>query len=934
MDTKSKSKHSLGVAIIWIIVLAAAMGTVGLYPYIVGRAKEYKTIYQERRKQDNANNMAYNLATQVMNSSYQAWREQMQEEEGHLLTPSQVFLPELEGKLNEAKQEEYGTSVQQDTDGEPGEVSIDDSSLRYDTYFYESLKETMDSVGSDWQGFSQAYANRLKYQMLDESGKRLRSNVSDPDWEFSNLTGDEILFTVHFTSSGALKVGQMEEVANRDQLQQALGQYEFYDPMAVRLGSDYRYGGVEFSGPKNVTFQFKCSPSALAGDNYDSVSENLGYYDFMREGTMYTVIFAMCGMILVMALALPAIKSLEIGRSALCRVNFEPVCMLGGLWLFMLLVAGLPGMLIAATHNERLQLELLRANFSAPAAQILAMILNLLFWVVVYGMFYWGITCLRAVFSLGLWRYIKERTWLGRFCCFVKRWVCRCLNPFNETDWHSNSSKAIGKAVFANFIILSLVSCLWFFGIGALVIYSFALFFLINRYWKEMEEKYNRLLDAINLMAEGQLDVEVTEDLGLFNPIKEQLARVRLGFKKAVDQEVKSERTKTELITNVSHDLKTPLTAIITYVNLLKQPDITEEERNSYIQVLDQKSMRLKVLIEDLFEVSKASSGAVTMNRGPVDIVSLIKQVRLELSDRIESCGVEFRWNLPEEKILLYLDSQRTYRIFENLLVNITKYAMPGTRAYVNLDMDAAGTVTIVLRNISARELTVLPEDLTERFVRGDTARNTEGSGLGLAIARSFTELQDGTMDVSVEGDLFRVVIRWKVMREKPEGGNDGDGTSQGGGEQNGGRNFQGGSAQNGRRRDYREDEGEFAPGTTPSSASGSVPASPSPRAQSPLSRVRDVLRHGTGESAERVGRKVSGLSRRWSERELARAKEEEARRELARAVKSEMKPQPIPIGEPEPEPETESEPVWDIAKDDSWSAVLTEKPDNETNKS
>ena len=916
MDTKSKSKHSLGVVIIWVIVLLAAIATVRLYPYIVERAYEYRTVYEESRKENYANSVVSDLSRQVMNSSYQAWREQRQEEEGHMLTPSQVFLPKLEEKLDEAKQREYGMAAPDDMDNGAESVVMEDNGSRYDVYFYESLKQTMDSVGDDWQGFSQTYANRLKYQMTDESGNRLRSNASDPDWEFSNLTGDEILFTIHFNASGALKVGQMEAVTNQDQLQQALGQYEFYDPVAARLGADYRYSGVEFSGPKNVTFQFKCSPSAMFGESPRFVSENLEYHDLRRDGTMYTVAFAMCGIILVLALALPAVKSLEIGRSALCRVSFEPVCILGGLWLVMLLESGLPGVLIAHTNDGRLQGELLRANLSAPAAQILVLILNLVFWMAVYGMFYWGITCLRAVFSLGLWRYIKERTWMGRICCCLKRWVCRCLNPFNETDWHSNSSKAIGKAVLANFIILSLVSCLWFFGIGALVIYSFVLFFMINRYWKEMEGKYNRLLDAINLMAEGRLDVEVDEDLGLFNPLKEQLARVRLGFKKAVDQEVKSERTKTELITNVSHDLKTPLTAIITYVNLLKQPDITEEERDSYIQVLDQKSLRLKVLIEDLFEVSKASSGTVTMNRGPVDIVSLIKQVRLELTDRIDGCGVEFRWNLPEEKILLYLDSQRTYRIFENLLVNITKYAMPGTRAYVNLDVDAAGTVTIVLRNISARELTVSPQELTERFVRGDASRNTEGSGLGLAIARSFTELQDGTMDVSVEGDLFRVVIRWKVMGEKPAGsssdreekGNNGNGNSRGGGR--GSRTD--GSRDGSHRRDFQED-GE---------------ADVSGRDQSLLGRFRELLRHGAGKTAKKTGRETNGFTRRRSEREMVRAKEEEAKRELARAARAEVKPQPIPMDEEEPEA------VWDIVQDDSWAAVISEKPGDEPNES
>ena len=283
-----------------------------------------------------------------------------------------------------------------------------------------------------------------------------------------------------------------------------------------------------------------------------------------------------------------------------------------------------------------------------------------------------------------------------------------------------------------------------------------------------MQQKYNTLLKSINEIAEGNLDVEIQEDLGIFNPFKEQLSRIQDGFKKAVAQEVKSERTKSELITNVSHDLKTPLTAIITYVNLLKQENVTAEERKSYVRVLDQKSMRLKALIEDLFEVSKASSGTVSLHQEDVDIVSLLKQVRFELSDKIEASGIEFRYNLPEEKILLYLDSQKTYRVFENLLVNITKYGMPGTRAYIQVVREDDGHVLITMRNISARELEVSPEELTERFVRGDTSRNTEGSGLGLAIARSFVEVQGGTMKLEVEDDLFRVSIRWKI--EEPGG--------------------------------------------------------------------------------------------------------------------------------------------------------------------
>ena len=217
---------------------------------------------------------------------------------------------------------------------------------------------------------------------------------------------------------------------------------------------------------------------------------------------------------------------------------------------------------------------------------------------------------------------------------------------------------------------------------------------------------------------------------------------------------------KSELITNVSHDLKTPLTAIITYVDLLKKEDITEEERKAYIETLDMKSQRLKVLIEDLFEVSKANSGNVQMNFMDVDVVKLLKEVRVEMSDKIEQSDLDFRWNLPEEKVILTLDGQRTYRIFENVLNNALKYAMPFTRVYVDM-AEEESDVVITFKNVSAQELKVDVDYLTERFVRGDSSRNSEGSGLGLAIAKSFTELQSGQFEISIDGDLFKVGIRF-----------------------------------------------------------------------------------------------------------------------------------------------------------------------------
>ena len=266
-------------------------------------------------------------------------------------------------------------------------------------------------------------------------------------------------------------------------------------------------------------------------------------------------------------------------------------------------------------------------------------------------------------------------------------------------------------------------------------------------------------------IAEGNLNVSIPEDLGVFEPFKPQILKIQNGFKKAVDEELRSQRMKGELITNVSHDLKTPLTAIITYVNLLKDPDLTPEQRSEYLDTLERKSMRLKVLIEDLFEVSKANSGNVTLNLMPVDIMNLIRQVCFEMKDKLDEAGLDVRLSLPEEKIVLPLDSQKTYRVYENLFSNVAKYALAGTRVYVNGFRDGQRTA-VTIKNISAMELTVDPSELTERFVRGDQARNTEGSGLGLAIAKSFLKLQGGDLEVEVDGDLFKVTTVWKTDGE------------------------------------------------------------------------------------------------------------------------------------------------------------------------
>lgn len=388
--------------------------------------------------------------------------------------------------------------------------------------------------------------------------------------------------------------------------------------------------------------------------------------------------------------------------------------------------------------------------------------------VILFGAWYWGLLSVRELFS-GFVPFFRKRSLIYRYWNEIKEVCRRILDRWKAALTIEGLDKDVDnplkRLVIVQFIFISLVCCFWFIGIFALMLYSVLLYLGLKRYLSKIKMQYDNLLKATNAIAQGQFDNKLAEDFGIFESYKNELYQIQNGFGKAVEEEVRSQRMKTELITNVSHDLKTPLTAIITYVDLLKEENVTPEQRKSYLNTLERKSLRLKVLIEDLFEISKASSGNVRLEPVAVDICNLMRQVYLEHENEMTKNGLDVRFDLPEEKIILQLDSQKTYRIFENLYINVIKYALPNTRVYVLARVivikEGQRTIHIEMKNISAQELMVTPTDLTERFVRGDASRNTEGSGLGLAIAKSFSELQGGRFYVEIDGDLFKAVLEW-----------------------------------------------------------------------------------------------------------------------------------------------------------------------------
>ena len=236
------------------------------------------------------------------------------------------------------------------------------------------------------------------------------------------------------------------------------------------------------------------------------------------------------------------------------------------------------------------------------------------------------------------------------------------------------------------------------------------------------------------------------------------------GFENAVEQGIKSERLKTELITNVSHDIKTPLTSIINYVDLLKKEDIKNDKANEYIEILDNKSQRLKKLIQDLVEASKASSGNIKLNLENLSLLELLNQSIGEFEDKFEEKKLNLVKSFPEKDIYIRADSRYMYRIIENLFENITKYALENSRVYIDVSQNG-NKVKVEIKNISKEKLNITEEELMQRFVRGEKSRTTEGNGLGLSISQSLTEIQGGEFRIVIDGDLFKAELEFEIVK-------------------------------------------------------------------------------------------------------------------------------------------------------------------------
>lgn len=410
--------------------------------------------------------------------------------------------------------------------------------------------------------------------------------------------------------------------------------------------------------------------------------------------------------------------------------------------------------IMGVTINDILLPAMVR--YGLPAAGVWVNIIN--FCLLFLSLFFIGIDIYYVKYSLcsGFVRFLKEDTWLGNRIMELYGGI----KDLSNYDLDQKIKSLILKGVLLNTVLMFL--CALFWGWLLVLIYGVVSYIFLLHQAQRIVKEYDKLLVRLDRIAQGDFKVDDQYQTSILPSLQEKLDTVQEDFEEAVKERVRSQNLRTELITNVSHDLKTPLTGIKSYLELLNDSQLSAEDKEEYLIRLNQYTDRLSKLIEDLFEVSKANSGNIQLETQNVDIVSLVEQVLVENETMLEKKGLSPVIRKPEEPILCLLDGDKTVRIFENLLSNVAKYALENTRVFVTMEKNQ-DTVDIMIQNISKTPLDFDPHDITERFVRADQSRHEEGSGLGLAIVKSFCEIQNGSFTVQLDGDVFKAIVSFSV---------------------------------------------------------------------------------------------------------------------------------------------------------------------------
>lgn len=724
LDTKLKSNNYIINILVITIILIASIGMCLSYPKIQKDSEKFRNnIFEEEG----------NFLTDINKINYSLYYQMYEQDGDKKLSPTDVILERNFQKENDEENNDYKYELE-----------------NLDSEIYNFEKD----LNSNFENL-ECYAVNKKSNEVKQVTKGKIDDLASK--EISSKTMSELkekysfYIVLDYDDKGNVNIEKIYG-ANKESVLNSIQNIQIQDP----LNRGYLQDGFDIKPITNMKFVYavpKNMPTSDRITSYMHMEENYAYSSASKIYINIAMIFIILAGVLI---PYKEIKEL-VGFRKIVKIPLEIAALLVILSINFI-YQGTELLIIKSIKGELLNFAQLQ--LSKDIINILTYSINVIYWFVVFGVVFAGIMILKYIYKSGLKTYIKQKCLVYKTFEYILNKIQKILKWCINIQLNKKDNKKIITILVINFIIITLMCSIWFFGIIVAMIYSVVLFVMIKKQYNKVTNDYTNLLKVTNEISSGNLDVNTDDDLGTFNVLKDEIGNIQKGFKKAVNEEVKSQKMKTELISNVSHDLKTPLTSIITYVDLLKDKNLSDEKREKYLDTLDRKSQRLQELIEDLFEVSKANSGNVNLNIVDVDIVSLMKQTLLEVDDKIKTSSLNIRNNFPSDKVILKLDSQRMFRVFENLLVNITKYAMEGSRVYIDI-FDKDDYVEISLKNMTADEINFNVNELVERFVRGDKSRNTEGSGLGLAIAKSFVELQGGEFDVSIDGDLFKVVIKF-----------------------------------------------------------------------------------------------------------------------------------------------------------------------------
>ncbi|GAA0863816.1 sensor histidine kinase [Paraclostridium tenue] len=720
MDTKLKSNKTAISIIIIMTILIASIGMVLVYPKIKKDSDKFTyNVYEEN----------YNLIESIEKSIYSLYYKLYDENNNNKIRPSELML-ELKPGLDSTYTED--------------KMAARDS-------FDEDIDQNNEYINSNLRN--------LEYYILDKENKLVKHNMNLAlnllDDNESNSLKEKLknkysfYMILDFDDKGNMKIEAIYGV-NKNKIEHQLSIGSENNLFDYDVDSNYNLKPI-----KNMKYVYAIPKHLKYIDDISNSEQRVKDYSYTKASYLFINIAITFVILVAIIIPYKELKEIKIFKKIF---NIPIEILLIVIYLAYIYIYYESNQLIIKTVNNDPIIKFTQLQVSQDFSNIVNYLLNVAYWSVLFSIVFISIVVLKHILKSNTKKYLKENSLIYKVSNSI---INKLKDVYNIEIGRENNKKLI-TILLINLIVVGLMCATWFFGLVLLLpIYTITLYMIIKKKYSIINKDYKKLLNITKDIANGNLNTNLEEDLGTFNLLKNEIGNIQIGFKKAVDEEVKSQKMKTELISNVSHDLKTPLTSIITYVDLLKDENLSDEKRKLYIDTLDRKSERLRVLIEDLFEVSKANSGNVNLNIVDVDIVSLMKQTLLEVDDKMKSSNLTLRNNFPDEKLILKLDSQRMFRVFENLLINITKYAMPNSRVYIDI-LDKTDKVEIGFKNMTAEEITFNVNELVERFVRGDKARNTEGSGLGLAIAKSFVELQGGSIDVSIDGDLFKVVIVFK----------------------------------------------------------------------------------------------------------------------------------------------------------------------------